>query len=272
MAHRSYFQRIAEPVRLGDPLLFAMPRAAPDEARPPAVPPAAATTVTPSAASVLRRAPARAAPPLAPAALPATPSVVPATPSTVPAIPSAQVPAIATPANAAPRGLASAVPPPAAAPAVPAPPPGPLSAAEPGRRSASVPAADVPASPGARREETAATDFVGPPSFATGLAAPAPAAAELPSVFRPAPRTAQSTSDGVPGARSGARHAEPVIRPPASLAAPPSSSSAGVVPPRIHIGTVEVRSAAPVLPHAAPGSAAAPISRGYAWRFGLVQG
>jgi len=49
--------------------------------------------------------------------------------------------------------------------------------------------------------------------------------------------------------------------------------------PRVHIGTVEVRSAAPMLPPratqraaAAPRTDAAPIARGYAWRFGLVQG
>jgi hypothetical protein len=50
--------------------------------------------------------------------------------------------------------------------------------------------------------------------------------------------------------------------------------------PRIHIGTVEVRSSAPppapvqtpAAAHTAPRTDAAPISRAYAWRFGLVQG
>jgi hypothetical protein len=59
--------------------------------------------------------------------------------------------------------------------------------------------------------------------------------------------------------------------------APPASDSAAA--PRIHIGTVEVRSTAPPpmrAPQPAAGTAArpeaAPIARGYAWRFGLVQG
>jgi hypothetical protein len=56
------------------------------------------------------------------------------------------------------------------------------------------------------------------------------------------------------------------------------------VPPRIYIGTVEVRSAAPppapvpqqAAPRSAPrgaaGAESATLARAYAWRFGLVQG
>jgi hypothetical protein len=64
---------------------------------------------------------------------------------------------------------------------------------------------------------------------------------------------------------------------PSVPAALPASDSAPA--PRIHIGTVEVRSTAPPpmrAPQPASGAAprpdAAPIARGYAWRFGLVQG
>jgi hypothetical protein len=57
------------------------------------------------------------------------------------------------------------------------------------------------------------------------------------------------------------------------LGSPPPAAAA----PRIHIGTVEVRSTAPAptptpAHTAAPRSDAAPIARAYAWRFGLVQG
>jgi hypothetical protein len=67
----------------------------------------------------------------------------------------------------------------------------------------------------------------------------------------------------------------PALRSPGAT---PPGDTGGPPPPRIHIGTVEVRAAPPPVPvpQAAPRAAsrpeAAPISRGYAWRFGLVQG
>jgi hypothetical protein len=86
--------------------------------------------------------------------------------------------------------------------------------------------------------------------------------------------------------REAARMAAPApaIRAPAppgaGSAAAASPAAAGMaVPPHIYIGTVEVRGAAPPVPPApqavprvtAP-APAGPIARGYAWRFGLVQG
>jgi hypothetical protein len=71
------------------------------------------------------------------------------------------------------------------------------------------------------------------------------------------------------------------VAPPALRLPSAGTTGDGVEPaPRIHIGTVEVRAAPPpapapvpqAAPRAAPRGETTPISRGYAWRFGLVQG
>src|SRR5579864_7397278 len=61
VAGRTYLQRIAQPLRPGDPLLFAMPQVAPDDARPPATAPVA--SAAPSSGPVLRRTPSQVASP-----------------------------------------------------------------------------------------------------------------------------------------------------------------------------------------------------------------
>ncbi len=61
VAGRTYLQRIAQPLRPGDPVLFAMPQVAPDDARPPATPPV--TSAAPASGPVLRRTPSRVASP-----------------------------------------------------------------------------------------------------------------------------------------------------------------------------------------------------------------
>ena len=61
VAGRTYLQRIAQPLRPGDPVLFAMPQVAPDDARPPATPPV--VSAAPASGPVLRRTPSRVASP-----------------------------------------------------------------------------------------------------------------------------------------------------------------------------------------------------------------
>jgi hypothetical protein len=108
----------------------------------------------------------------------------------------------------------------------------------------------------------------------------------LHDVGRPSSFTACTPPDSTPVARAAER-APTTVAQAAQRANPPQIAGEGVssrqapdgssaASPRIHIGAVEVRSAAPAPAPPAVRTArradAMPISRGYAWRFGLVQG
>jgi actin cytoskeleton-regulatory complex protein PAN1 len=260
MARPTYLQRIAEPLRPGEPVLFAVPRPAPDEARPAAETP----SVGPSAP--LRRSAA------APRA---------AATQTDAASPRRQAGAVATLAD------------------------GELTPARPAG-SAARPAVD--------RDETRARRLPAPGSVAATAGeaiAPEPRSMARPPLastsgvlrdasLRAAPqheevldgtkedlslrsrhrrrlegRTESIQAAGIPAA--AVEHPPSLApSPPGSTAPPPSPSPSTAPPsPRLHIGTIEVRSAAPPPPpvaRAAPQPGAAALSRGYGWRFGLVQG
>jgi hypothetical protein len=266
VAGRTYLQRIAQPLRPGDPVLFAMPQVAPDDARPPATPPV--TPAAPASGPVLRRTPSRAASP----ALKQTPSPrspmspAPADAAAPPPVLSAHAPeiAVASPAPAPVVAGAQALstrrpddPPAAQAPlaAAPEPAPAPVSMDGPAAAPLELQSTEAVAL-------TATVPTVSPPGRP---AVPVTAAIDHPPAAREI-HDAEPLPDRVP---------LPALRLPG--AAPPADAG-GPPPPRIHIGTVEVRAAPPPVPvpqaapRAAPRAEAAPISRGYAWRFGLVQG
>jgi hypothetical protein len=207
VARRSYLQRIAQPLRAGDPVLFALPRAPSAESRAAVEMPAPRAT-----------APAKPLPPDRRTA----PRVARA-PDTAP--PNETL----TPLHAPAEMIVEA--------AAPAP-----------------------------RERTVLSDAPPPPSFT------APAPHELAPARRdtdPPPATVAHAPPR-PAAPQGPEASVSVVRPP--------STNGTVVAPRIHIGTVEVRSHTPPAPVARPAAPAArradtpPISRGYAWHFGLIQG
>jgi hypothetical protein len=290
-AARSYLHRIAEPLRPGDPVLFAMPQASFEEARPPAQPhgavlPAWSAASDASAPPVLRRKALR-----------------PDVPGERPVTPAGLLPAMAPPVETAPQSAPPAVAP--RAPALGRPAASPdrfVSDAGDGVFAGQDRAADAPPgrsadAPGARsviaREGLA--NAAGPSAHA--LAADAgqlssPAQATGAPALRAAPRVADASPRQVepepaaasPGVRQAARPAVPIAPATRQVAALPPAVSGAPAPPRIYIGTVEVRSAAPppapvpqqAAPRAAPrGLAAAegtPLARAYAWRFGLVQG
>jgi hypothetical protein len=248
MARRSYLRRIAEPLTPGLPALFSVPRAAPDERRPPA---ASASASTPTLRRATASGPATSSPGRVPRA--SFGGGRRAVPNTPPSPSSAIAPDLTRPSTD------------------PA-----LEAVK--TRSAAPPLAlgrDLGAAPTALLADTvsirpAAAEHTAPTHSA--LLGPA----ETPSA--PAAGDAVPDADEVP-ADSGAV-ALP-LRPPA---APP----AGLEPasPRIHIGTVEVRTTpqalpptavqppSPAVPPAASpasGNATAPLSRAYGWRYGLIQ-
>jgi hypothetical protein len=256
MARRSYLQRIAEPLRSGDPVLFAVPRPAPDEARPAAETRTSAAAA-PSTAPVLRRRAIGSAAPASPAAPPATAGAAhPAPPPEAVASVAAPADAESAPAPPAFPAISPAVVDEHDMPAVPFPPPAAVVTAE-------------------EKRERAPRESIG-----GVFASPRSVPAALP--FDPAPGAAPGESAGKPEAIAAgpgpvAREPDP-FPPPAPLAPLPTTASPPT--PRIHIGTVEVRSAA-VPPPPLPSSIAAPpaspantmaIPRAYTWRFGLVQG
>jgi hypothetical protein len=232
---RSYLQRIAEPLAGGAPALFAAPRALPEDSRPPAS--ATAQTLRRVSAGGLQ---ARAS--AAASSSPETSNDV-ASPTTGASV---QV--------ASPK-LERGVEPEPTFPSAPLPRPA-LAAVEP------APAA-APAEPGS----------VG--SVDLGALA-APAAPYPTSVFE---------TEATPAAwgfeRDGAARSELGVTPPSGPAFDPPrpEGPAG----RIHIGAVEIRTAPPpaaaapppVAPSAAPshvlGGPSTPFSRGYSWRYGLIQ-
>ncbi len=296
---RSYLQRIAEPLRPGDPVLFAMPQASFEEARPPALPHGAVLPVlsAPSDASappVLRRKAAR----------PVVPEARPVVPEARPVMPGGLLPDTAAPVAIEPQGSPPAVAP--RAPALGGPAASPdrfVSDAGNGVFAGQDRAADAPPgrsadAPTARsviaREEVRGSD-AGPSAHAFAadagqLSSPpqatgAPALREAPRATEAVPRQAGLEQTAAsPGGRQAARPAEPIAPATRPVAGRPPEVTGAPVPPRIYIGTVEVRSAAPppapvsqqAAPLAAPrgpaGAEGTPLARAYAWRFGLVQG
>lgn len=263
MTRRSYLQRIAQPLRPGDPVLFALPQAPAAERRPAAGLPTSRPAGPPTAPAPRLRPPGDAGAAetvVVPADERATPSqdvILPADP--IAAAPPSDASAPRMPAVQRPRStLASEThrTPPARAAQPEAPPREP-------------PAFALAATRAVARGERGPEVRIEPPasSPASAAASAHPAAAMPASAEASAPRVA-------PVAREP--ESFPDARPPARTA---MSATDAAPAPRVHIGTVEVRSAAPTLPPratqraaAAPRTDAAPIARGYAWRFGLVQG
>lgn len=246
MSRRNYLQRIAEPIQPGEPVLFAVPHPARNSARPAANRPA----------DIIRRAPAfaRAAGPAAavsqqtPAA--STPSLPVLPPVAAPAAAAAEIAPVRMaadePASERPSPAVEALPP--ASPSF-VPPTAPPVAAEPLAATARVsepPIAEVAVATAEHPDRQVARE----PERASSSARPVRLPADLPN-----------------------RSVEAAGRPPAQVSAPP----------RIYIGTVEVRVIAPqpaptpVVAQPSAPSAAAPaprelISRGYGWRLGVGQG
>jgi hypothetical protein len=281
MSRRSYLQRIAQPAAPGDTVLFATPRAAPDEMRPQRAggEPPASTSPHPAAdravappTSPPRHAPTAA---IARAAQPETQAPRPA--SAEPVRAGAVRPLAGAPdrtirrKSAAAKGAAA--PRPHAEPKIFLHAPI-LSTDVPGRNAAAI----------APQPETAST-------FAAAVNAPEPDSPPIPPIAaRAAPlhesafEPLRSDEPTVPPIHATAPPTAGPSAPPAPGRSAPSAPSASA-PTRIHIGTIEVRSPpapAPIPPPAAPvaasaaahalGGAAAPVARGYGWRFGLSQG
>jgi hypothetical protein len=222
MARRSYFRRIAEPLTSGLPALFSVPRAAPDERRPPA---ASASAGTPA---LRRTASSRSA-----ASSPARAPRLPTDPA-VEAVPTRSAP----PPLTFDRSLGAA----------PADPVADTVSIRPAAAEDPVPT------------HSARLDWT-----------------EIPSATAAA--GAISAADAIAPAEPGA-----VVLPLEPLATPPARLEPAS--PRIHIGTVEVRTTpqplpptvvqppSPAVPHTpspTSGNAAAPLARAYGWRFGLIQ-
>lgn len=266
MARRSYLQRIAEPLLPGQPVLFPLSRAAPDEARPAVAVSPPTPGVAQDVPKSLRRAPASAA-----RAVQAMPGLAPAAPA------AAQSGAPTLKPAAEPAAVAEAGPP---APILRADP---LTAAGPETRAAleeSAPTGE--GDTGAQRLfDTAAPST----SIVTALASPSVPA---PRAVAVATSSAAAVPDAAPTAVRSvlpAAAADAPERPPPTVAMPPADAAAERTrtAPSIHIGTIEVRTAAPALPAPAAPPAAIPSvpraapadaapARGYGWRFGLIQG
>jgi hypothetical protein len=270
-------QRIAEPLRAGDPVLFAVPRPLPAEARAPVEAPATSPDAAePTRAATLRRRPASNA---------AT--------RTAPNVSAAEVSTTATANPPAPADTA------AVAPAAIAPPPSRSVVATDDEGIAGRPPAVPPAEPRLRFAARAPNEraTARPPASTAGSPADRAAAPHrLTSMWTATPSAPDVMSSDFPASETTAPDiiapaARPVsagiaAEPPPASISPPTPMATPVIgaapAPRIHIGTVEVRTApspaAPVAASPARGAAAAPrggtapIARGYAWRFGLVQG
>jgi hypothetical protein len=271
MARRSYLRRIAEPLKPGLPALFSVPSAASDERRPPAAS-ASAGTPTLRRATALR--PAASSPGRAPrASFGGDPRAAPNTPPSPTGGASLFAlqgsapdgPAIAT--GIAPQSpIAPDLSPPSTDPAVSArfaPPP--LALGDGLRTAPTDPVSDTVSMQPAASEDaapagSAALDWAEIPSPEILSADPIP--------------TAEATAPADPRA---------VVSSLERLSAPPVLEQAS---PRIHIGTVEVRTTpqppppaaveppSPALPPAASptsGNATAQLSRAYGWRYGLIQ-
>jgi hypothetical protein len=248
MAPRSYLSRIAQPLVDGDPVVWSVPRATAEEARPPV----AATAAT----SALQRRPAP-----APAAKPASTSAptpkagpeirawVEPNPRLVELTPSAETLAPAPIDELSPAELAISEPAAATAPVT--------------RQAIAEPAVS-PSSE--RRLSVISGEVAATPPTAEMLPAPPPST-------RPAPRCDSALEPQWPTREeaSSAPHAERV-----------TPSVVNTPAPRLHIGAIEIRAIAPppvaapapapIMAAAAPSAPGGRIGRAYAWRFGLVQG
>jgi hypothetical protein len=272
MARRSYLQRIAEPLRAGEPVLFAVPGAGPEDARP-ATASAVVESGVASNPSTLRRAADRATSPSA-VAKPERATQIVQTPRAVASSTAVDV-------NPAQVSMPSTA--------------GPIAPAQ--SREFHTPVAPLeteafaPLSPQARSAvaattrtvvtERVAADFIDSEPLSSAEVVP-PAVADA-SIDSPSAGEAQTRRDTDPSLRQVSPAEidfEPISRQPPPLAVSKPRLRADTASPRIHIGTVEVRSAAPpptpaqasTAAHAASRTDATPISRAYAWRFGLVQG
>jgi hypothetical protein len=272
MARRSYLQRIAEPLRARDPVLFAVRGAGPDEARP-AVASAVSDAGAPANALAGRGAPAR-------ASSASAPSVAP------PLATAAPLPRNATRTGAAPAPIGPANP---IVEPTPGPPRSPMAAAAADLPHTGPPIIAATPETDIRQSSSHADSFGeaghGMPEFAPITPAAAQADRRPPALRRLAsspPAAAQAPGSARP---PEAEQREDIALEPMIVRLPPAAASTraagpGTTAPRIHIGTVEVRSAAPpsapvpppAAAPAAPRADAGPITRAYAWRFGLVQG
>jgi hypothetical protein len=276
MARPSYLQRIASPLAAGEPVLVPVPGPAPGEGRPAARGGGTAPDVAPEAAKpTLPRASARNI--AGPAAGPVPTQAQAGAPTAV--------------------LVAGALPPTRPADAAPQPLPGQQTVAEwiaPRDAVQDFPLARRPVAPsvtaGPTLEWGAPVKFRAMPAIAPApqnQMAPAPAKATMaqshastlaitPGVAVTAPRAAEPTgfAEPAPWARPQAQASGP------AAAAPVADPAA---PPRIHIGTIEVRTSpapaappqpAPPLPSSLNAPAAPPgaAGRGYGWRYGLSQG
>jgi translation initiation factor IF-2 len=247
MTARSYLSRIAQPLIAGDPVVWSTPRAAAEDARPTATSTTTATVQRKTANPPAGQATARPNP-IAPAA-PASPLAIDAAPLT-------------------PPGVAN-------------------TRAEPAVEPASTHLEPAPTASRSSLSEDRMGNEPGPTQTTT-LTPEAGATFEL-GAFQPVHAESAPERQVAP---PPARRVEPAAATAPSSLTPteiaPASASERAKPapktdaPRLHIGTIEVRTSAPA-PIAAPMTAvapaapsarpaSAPIGRGYASRFGLVQG
>ncbi len=276
MARRRYLQRIAAPIAPGEPVLFPVPTPAAEDARPavPARKPPASPAAAPSAGppGVVRRKQAARGEISAAAqkSLPAANTIAPRN-EPDPAPPAAPPPAAAPgQSHQAPAGNAE---PPEDWAAWPAP-------------AAAAPAAAAPAAAASAVEFPSATasratsgpifngdSFIAPSGAADLGAADSGAAVMAPGHAAP---DAAWPAERIPAPMTR-RFAPPLPSEDAAPAGPQAE------PPRIHIGTIEIRTTTPPAPAAPPPTQVAPPPaaprattasppRGYAWRFGLIQG
>jgi hypothetical protein len=252
MARRSYLKRIAEPLAIGEPVLFVVPRAPAGDARPAG---GTASGTVPARATAVRTAPP-------PGAFVPVSLSHPAGSSARPQAGARQ--AVATPAASGPAAVTDALRPRPEADARPSlfDPAPPRFAAEQTAASA-LAATRVPLVPfGSSQEQSTApasvVDHSEPGGRETGTT--------FQALDRPAPE---------PPSIRLQDQVMPAQPQPATTAAPNHPGAS-----RLHIGTIEVRVPAPppapvpaqTPPAGSPVRATTPLSRAYGWRFGLAQG
>lgn len=280
MAGRSYLERVAQPLSPGEPVLFPTPCATGDEARgeaerratrtpPPRI--GRAPTAVQRRAAVPATTPSEAAneAPAPPADAPSNVTGPPAPAAASPIFPigGAVGAAFAALERASLSARAREAPPAADVAASVVEPPAPID------QAAAAPApSPEPLSPPLLRAGTSTIDAesaVAPPPPHEGVEGAGAERRKAPSTFTQSPQALQETSaaDASTPKPAPAREFWPTANPRSagrSQAIPPA--------PRIHIGAIEVRTTPPPpAPPRAPASPSASVSRGYAWRFGLIQ-
>jgi hypothetical protein len=260
MARRSYLQRIAEPITAADQVLWPIPLPNPEDIRP-----AVLQSATPAApepwATELRGAEIR---PAAPPTLRRRMATVAATEPPIAA--RSQVLVARSAARAADTLAASA---------------------RPSQKPDAAPAADDPES--IPLELASPTPIPRPESFRADAALAAVPPESYPKISSSVrPQQGQTSAfdvaaDEPPPFEDAMSHAppsppfEPAPRPRGGDPLPGSEPAS----PRLHIGTIEIRTSAPPAaapavatpaPSASPARPSQPASRGYAWRYGLIQG